>query len=159
MSLESDIALLRNIPLFEGLPGDQLRMIGFGAARHELAPGHVLFREQARATSGFVVTSGTIELATGEGAQRKVRATCQAGALIGELALLIDMRRAATATAVAPSQVLEIERKQFLRLLNEYPAAAIRIRGLLAERLAATVDELSRVGEAPAPEDKQSRRG
>jgi CRP-like cAMP-binding protein len=159
MSLDGDIALLRAIPLFGGLPADQLRPLAFGAARLELAPGHVLFREHTKAGSGYVVTAGTIELSTGTGAERKVQATCQTGALIGELALLIDMRRAATATAVAASQVLEIERKQFLRLLNEYPQAAIRIRAMLADRLAATVDELGRVGEALAEKDKQSRHG
>jgi CRP-like cAMP-binding protein len=148
MTLDSDIALFKGIPLFADLPTEQLRLIAFGAVRLELVAGQVLFREGAKALSGFVVLSGAVQLTTGETSLRKTMATCEAGSLIGEIALLIETRRPATATATAPSQVLEIERKAILRMLNEYPGVAIRMRDRLANRLTATVADLSRVGEA-----------
>jgi CRP-like cAMP-binding protein len=147
MSLDSDLALFKGIPLFADLPAEQLRLIAFGAVRLELVPGQVLFREGAKAQSGFVVLSGVIQLTSGETMPPKTVATCEAGSLIGEIALLIETRRPATAIATAPSQVLEIERKAILHMLNEYPGVAIRMRERLADRLTATVADLSRIGE------------
>jgi CRP-like cAMP-binding protein len=143
LSLETDIALFRGIPLFAGLPTEQLRLMAFSAVRLELAEGQVLFREGSKAVSGYVVLSGAIQVAAGEGKPKAV--TCETGSLIGETALLVETGRPATATAIAPSQVLEIERKVILRMLNEYPDVAIRMRGTLAERLATTVAQLAAV--------------
>ncbi len=150
MSLDSDIALLKGIPLLSELPTEQLRLLAFSAVRLELAAEQVLFREGAKASSGFVVASGGLQLTTGQGDDKRVVATCEVGALVGEIALLVETRRPATATATAPSQVLEVERKVILRMLNEYPQIAVSVRATLAERLDATVSELRQVGEALA---------
>ena len=148
MSLDGDIALLKRVPLFGGLPTDQLRLIAFSAVRLDLAAGQVLFRAGAAAACGYVVSSGTLELATVENGARTVVATCEAGTLIGEIALFIETKRPATATATVPSQVIEVDRKLIIRMLNEYPHLAVRLRATLAERLSATVSELSRVRQA-----------
>jgi CRP-like cAMP-binding protein len=148
MSLESDIALFRGIPLFATLPIEQLRLIAFGAVRLELAENQVLFREGTKALSGFVVLSGSVQLTAGTAPRRKIVAKCEPGSLIGEVALFIETRRPATAVALAASHVLEIERKAILGMLNEYPDVAVGMRATLAERLSATVGELSRVRQA-----------
>jgi len=145
MSLDSDITLLKGIPLFGQLPTEQLRLLAFSAVRLELAVGQVLFREGAKAASGFVVASGRVELTVGAGDKKRLVATCEAGSLIGEIALFIETRRPATGTAVAASEVLEVERKVILRMLNEYPQVALQVRNTLSDRLMATVSELGRV--------------
>lgn len=143
MSLDSDIALLKRVPLFAELPTEQIRLLAFSAVRLDLAPDQVLFREGSRASSGFVVSGGGIQLT--HGPQHKVVANCEVGSLIGELALLIETKRPATAKAMVTSQVLEIDRKLILRMLNEYPHVAVRWRATMSERLIATVSELGRV--------------
>ncbi len=143
MSLDSDIALLKRVPLFSDLPTEQMRLLAFSAVRLELAADQVLFREGARANSGYVVASGGIKLTVG--AQRKVVATCEVGALIGELALIIETKRPATATATVTSQVMELDRKLILRMLSEYPQVAVKWREAMSERLLATVSDLGRV--------------
>jgi CRP-like cAMP-binding protein len=145
MSLETDIALLKGVPIFADLPTEQLRLIAFSAVRLELGGGQVLFREGTKGASGFVVLDGSIQLSAGDGRKRKTHAVAEAGSLIGEVALFIETRRPATATALKPSRVLEIERKVILRMLNEYPAVAERMWATLAERLAATAAELAKV--------------
>ncbi len=145
MSLDSDIALLRGIPLFGELPTEQLRLLAFSAVRLELAAGQLLFREGAKATSGYVVSSGGLQLSVGEGKKKRIVTTCEIGSLVGEIALFVETRRPATATATVQSQVLEIERRVILRMLNEYPQIALSLRAILAERLNATVADLGRV--------------
>jgi CRP-like cAMP-binding protein len=145
MSLDRDIALLSRIPLFGGLSTEQLRLLAFSAVRLELSPSQVLFREGAAAMSGYVISFGGVELSTNRSGKRRVLATCEAGSLIGETALFIETRRPATAMAIVSCEVLEIDRKLMLRMLNEYPHVALKLRATLANRLTATVGELGRV--------------
>jgi CRP-like cAMP-binding protein len=56
------------------------------------------------------------------------------GALVGELALITETRRPATATALEPSTVLRIPRSLFLKMLDGYPSAAEKLRDILASR-------------------------
>lgn len=145
MSLDRDIALLTRIPLFADLSTEQLRLLAFSAIRLELAPEQVLFREGATAMSGYVIAFGGVEMSVGHGAKRHVLTSCEAGSLVGETALFIETRRPATATAIASSEVLEIDRKLMTRMLNEYPQVAVKLRDTLAGRLIATVDDLGAV--------------
>jgi CRP-like cAMP-binding protein len=157
MSLDRDIAMLSRIPLFAELTTEQLRLLAFSAVRLELSPGQVLFRENAVAQSGYIVAFGGIELSVGDGTGKRVLTTCEAGSLIGEMALFIETVRPATATAIVSSEVLEVDRKLVRRMLNEYPHVALRLRATMVERLQATVSELTRirdqlqnVGKSPA---------
>jgi CRP-like cAMP-binding protein len=143
MSLDSDIALLKRVPLFVDLPNEPIRLLAFSAGRIDLAEDQVLFRENAPANSGYVVAKGGIRMTVG--AKHKVVADCEPGSLIGELALLIETVRPATATATAPSQVLEIDRTLILRMLGEFPRVAVGWRATMSERLMATISELGRV--------------
>lgn len=145
MSLDGDIALLKRVPLFGALPTEQLRLIAFSAVRLDLLAGQVLFRAGDRALAGYVVSTGMVELTVREGDATEIVAKCESGSLIGEIALFIETRRPATATARSPSQVLEIDRKLITRMLNEYPHIAVSLRATLANRLTATVSELGRV--------------
>ena len=158
MSLDSDIALLKRIPLFADLPTEQMRLLAFSAVRLDLAQDQVLFREGTKASSGFVVSSGGLQLTVGEGQKKKVVANCEIGSLIGELALLIETTRPSTATAMVSSQVLELDRKLIIRMLNEYPHIALRLRATLSERLMATMTELGRVRAALADIDRRRAR-
>ena len=148
MSLDGDIALLKRVPLFGELPTEQLRLIAFSAVRLDLVPGQVLFREKANANCGYIVSSGVLELTVGEGKTRELMATCEAGSLVGEIALFVETKRPVTATAMIASQVIEIDRKLITRMLNEYPHIAVRLRATLADRLSATVAELGKVRQA-----------
>ncbi len=143
MTLDNDIALLRRVPLFADLPTEEIRLLAFSAVRLDLAADQVLFREGARANSGYVIATGGIRLTVGP--KRKVVATCEAGALIGELALLVETRRPATATATVASQVLELDRKLIIRMLSEYPQVAVKWHELLSGRLLSTVSDLGKV--------------
>ena len=56
------------------------------------------------------------------------------GTLLGELALIAETRRPATATATEPSTVIRISRSLFLKMLEGYPEAAQILREQIAAR-------------------------
>jgi CRP-like cAMP-binding protein len=158
MSLDRDITLLSRVPLFSELSTEQLRLLAFSAVRLELSPGQILFREGAAALSGYIIAYGGIELTIAEGGGRRIVATCETGSLVGELALFVETRRPATGTAIVSTEVLEIDRKLVTRMLNEYPHVAVRLRATLAERLAGTIKDLTKVRQALNDIDRASQR-
>jgi CRP-like cAMP-binding protein len=158
MSLDTDIALLSKVPLFSELNAEQVRLLAFSAVHRELRVDEVLFREGEASPSGYIVASGEIVMSHGEGRRKKVLATCEPGSLIGEVALFIATRRPATATANRLTDVMEINRTLIIRMLNEYPHVALRIRAALAERLTATVAELGKVQTALQKIDRPLQR-
>ena len=56
------------------------------------------------------------------------------GTLLGELALIAETKRPATAIAVEPSTVIRISRSLFLKMLEGYPEAANILRDQIAAR-------------------------
>jgi CRP-like cAMP-binding protein len=155
MSLDRDIALLSRIPLFNDLATEHLRLLAFSAVRSELLADQILFREGTAANSGFVLSSGSIELSTGIGKAKTVLQHCEPGTLIGEMALFVETRRPATAMATSHAELFEISRALIVRMLNEYPQVALRFRAKISERLTATIGELGRVRQEL---NRQSRR-
>lgn len=140
MALEDDIRTLGETPMLDQLGRDAQRLIAFSAERVRLAKGEVLFREGDRADSAYVVAAGAVTLSR-NGAEKRVGR----GALIGELALIDDIRRPATATATEPTELLKIARGLFRRLFDEYPDLARSLHGRLAARVQANIDELKAV--------------
>lgn len=140
MALEDDIRTLSETPLLDQLGRDAQRLIAFSADRVRLAEGDELFREGDRADCGYVVASGSLTLSRGETEKRVGRST-----LVGELALIADVARPATATAAEPTEVLRIARGLFARLFDEYPDLARNLHARLAQRLQANVAELKTI--------------
>lgn len=145
MGLEDDIAKLARIPTFTHLEQDALRLLAFSAETKILRAGDVLFRRDEPSNGGFVVLTGSIALDAsdepGTGTARIVRAP----GLVGEMALLAETKRPATAIAREPANVLRISRQLFHRVLAEYPRSADALRRSLAERLREFTSELGAV--------------
>ena len=137
MALEDDIRTLSETPLLDQLGRDAQRLIAFSADRVRLAEGDVLFREGEPADCGYVVATGALALSRAGADKRVGPAT-----LVGELALIADVTRPATATATEPTECLRIARGLFARLFDEYPDLARNLHARLAQRLAANVADL-----------------
>ena len=144
MSLESDIAVLRDVPLFADLTADQLRLLAFGAEHRRLRSGETLFRAAARADAGFVVASGEVTLMAGPAGEERPVAHFGPGTLLGELALITETRRPASAIAATDCDLIHITRLLFRRMLEEYPEIAFALHEKLADQLGQmTVDLLA----------------
>jgi CRP-like cAMP-binding protein len=131
MTIEDDIAFFEQVPTLGVLGRQALRILAIGAESRSLHKGDALFAAGERADCAYVVAEGALRL-TAQGAVGGIRLA--AGSLLGELALVIDTRRPGTAVALEPSTVIRISRSLFLKMLEGYPDAAMRLRDYLAER-------------------------
>lgn len=130
MSIEDDIALLERVPTLQLLGSDSLRMLAIGSEQRNVGDGETLFREGDTADCGYVVQRGALRVADSSGAEIVARP----GALIGELALVVEMKRPAGAVALEQSTVIRISRSLFQRVLESDPASARRLRDEFADR-------------------------
>ena len=104
--------------------------------RHEvdtvkLAPGDFLFREGDSGDKMYVLLEGEIEILLGD----FVLETVGPGSLIGEMALIHDNPRTATAVAKTPCRLAEISRRRFHFLVQQTPHFATHVMKTLADRL------------------------
>jgi CRP-like cAMP-binding protein len=133
MSIDDDIIFLERIPLLGQVGRAALRVIAIGAETRHLAAGDVLFVAGETADAGYVIQAGSFSLLPDSAAGAGAETTAARGVLLGELALMTETVRPATATALEPASVLRISRTLFLKMLDGYPAAARRLRdGLMA---------------------------
>jgi CRP-like cAMP-binding protein len=130
MSIEDDVALMERIPTFRLLGTTALRMLAIGLEQRSVARGDRLFNVGDEADAGFIVRRGRFRIEDGNGAET----IAGNNALIGELALIIAMRRPSSAIALEPSTVVRIARSMFQRVLESDPAAARRLRDDFAAR-------------------------
>ena len=141
MSIEDDIALLSRVPSFNLLGMSAIQVLAIGAEQRDFEYGDELFHAGDVADSGFVVRSGSFRVA----AEGMPDVIADPACLIGELALLVQMDRPGTATALERSSVIRISRSLFLRVLESHPEAARRLRDDLAARTNSVVSAIARL--------------
>lgn len=152
MSIEDDIAFLERVPTLRILGRTALRILAIGAESRYVHDGEALFHSGDDADCGYVVQEGSFDLRGDTDANEMVVGP---GTLLGETALIVDTQRPATAVAREPSTVIRISRSLFLKMLDGYPDAAVKLREQVAARADASVRDLSNlrslldVSEAP----------
>jgi CRP-like cAMP-binding protein len=87
----------------------------------------------------YVVCTGEVELTANAGWSKKLGA----GAFFGEIALLRDVPRTATARAAGPGLLFAIERDDFLAIVTGHARAHDAAEALVTERLGSAPDEAS----------------
>ncbi|HET7492246.1 MAG TPA: cyclic nucleotide-binding domain-containing protein [Bradyrhizobium sp.] len=112
---------------FSLLTGDHIDALPFKA-------GSVIFREGDEARELFVVKSGQVRIQTGN------RTVTELGpeSIFGEMAVIDNEPRSASAIAVTDTELVPVSEKQFLFLVSQTPLFALKVMRVLAERLQKT---------------------
>jgi CRP/FNR family transcriptional regulator, cyclic AMP receptor protein len=133
--------LLRNAPLFRGLPEATLERIESLAARRAYAKDQVIFQQGDAGDALYGVSTGRVLIAANGPDGRQISLNImEPGDVFGEIALLDHGPRSASATAIAPSQLVVIHRQPFQALIEREPALALQLLQLLCQRLRWTTD-------------------
>jgi CRP/FNR family transcriptional regulator, cyclic AMP receptor protein len=121
---------LAAVPLFAGLPENELRAVAAVAGELEIAAGDVLTRQREFGHCLYAIEEGTADvMCDGE----KLR-TVSAGDIIGEIAVLAAGRRSATVVATSPMRLISFFKRDVWALEQEAPEASRLLRGLLETR-------------------------
>jgi CRP/FNR family cyclic AMP-dependent transcriptional regulator len=102
-------------------------------------PGQMIIEEHTEAERFFIISTGKIEISKRfEDGEQFVLAVHSDGEFFGEMALLDEGRRSASARALEETTVLEISRPNFETLLYKAPVLAYSIMKELSSRLRET---------------------
>jgi CRP-like cAMP-binding protein len=142
MTIEDDIAFFERVPMLNLLGRGALRILAIGAESRYVHGGDVLFEAGETADSGYVIQEGAFSLTSPLDGNA---VTVGVGTLLGELALVTETRRPATAVAMQPSTVLRIPRTLFLKMLDSFPDSAHKLRDQLAARTDRSVHDIEDV--------------
>jgi CRP/FNR family transcriptional regulator, cyclic AMP receptor protein len=142
VSLNEEVDLLRKIPLFAKIEPAKLKLLAFTSERLTFASGQELFHQGDVGDKAYIVMNGEAEVLVDSPQGMIGVARLGKNALIGEIAILIDVPRTATVRAVSELTTLAISKDLFIRMVTEFPEMAIEILRELAHRLEHTTSRL-----------------
>jgi len=108
----------------------------------EHAPGEYVFREGELGTEMYIIHEGQVEILNRVGDEERLLAVLEKGDFFGEMALLEDRPRAASARALTATRLLQINGSTFDQMLRDNPEIAVRMMRKLSRRLRETDDLL-----------------
>lgn len=139
---EATRAFLRSVPLFDGVP-DRAIDIAASAMRPRRFPAQtVIFQEGDTGDALYVLSEGMVKLSKIDlGGHEKTLAILQPPEFFGEMALLGEPGRSATALALAEIEALLLFEDDLRRLMEHYPKVSMNLTATLARRLRGMDDE------------------
>ena len=133
--------VLARVDLFSGLRKKELKDLATYCSESTYSPGSVLLSQGQQGLGLYILTKGTVRITrvnSPDGAEQ-VLGTAGAGDVVGEMALLDDLPRSATVTAVDEVTVLKLplwEFRRFLRRsLRNDPDVGLDLLAVLSRRL------------------------
>jgi pSer/pThr/pTyr-binding forkhead associated (FHA) protein len=97
--------------------------------------GDIIFSEGDIGTEMYIIQSGTVELLKSIGAETKVLATLEKGDFFGEMSVLEDVPRTASARAKSDVELVRINGATFDAMLKSNTEIAVRMMRKLSRRL------------------------
>lgn len=105
--------------------------------------GTVLFREGDRGNEMYVIKSGRVTISKRVGDVEKTLSNLGNGEFFGEMSILLNRPRSATATVIDEATILVIDTKTFQAMVASNSEIAVRMIKKLADRLQEADDLIS----------------
>jgi CRP-like cAMP-binding protein len=128
---KQQIELLRAVPIFSSCSQNELRAIAQLGSRVDAEEGAILTKKGAIGREFFLVLEGVAICRVGK---REVR-RFGPGEFFGEMALLYGGVRTADVVATSEMQLLNLDAREFKRMLRTTPEIGIKMLANLALRL------------------------
>jgi CRP-like cAMP-binding protein len=151
--MDNIFKIISAIPLFNGLPDNQLSAIRQIALEKQFSKGQNIFSEGDETKGFFVVVIGRVKIykVSSEG-KEQILHIFEAGQSFGEVTVFTDQQLPANAEALAKSRLLFFPRSAFIDLVTNNPSLALNMLAIMSKKLrqfAAQIESLS-LKEIPA---------
>ena len=158
-----DIAFFRNVPIFYGLTSRQLARVMLSMQRRAYRVGENLFEEGQVGKAVFVIKSGQVELLRNGPAGPRSLGVLGPGQMFGEMALLEQMQRTATATVIEDGEIFLLYTATLEALIRDHPDIGVKLLRNMAVLLSAllrrTNHELDRYARELKPPSQEVANG
>ena len=130
---ERAFALIRSLPVFALLPIAMLETLALRLRERRYAAGDRIVSQGEVGEAFYVIAEGTVAVTVDEVPRRELGA----GDFFGEIALLHDVPRTATVTAVDAVDTLVVDREQFLDSIGAHARSTVVAEDVASARMAA----------------------
>lgn len=128
--------LLKSVSLFYDLSEKELGYISSRMITKNFETGSLIFMENSEGEKCFFVSEGSVKVTRlSKDGKEVILAMLNKGEFFGEMALLDGESRSANVIALEKTEVLTLNREDFLSVLEEYPQIAIQLLKEMAHRL------------------------
>lgn len=105
----------------------------FKSSAHAVAyePGQVVFKEGDACDVMYAVVEGSVAIER----DGRVIETVGEGGIFGEMSLIEDGARNASATTTVASRLVPIDKKQFTYLVQDHPTFSLQVMKIMVERI------------------------
>jgi len=125
------IQMLGRVPLFATCPAKSIELIAQLSDEVDVRDGYVLMRMGDLAQEFFLIIDGRVRIER----DGSTLATLGPGDFLGEIALLAEDRRTATAVSEGPSKLLVLTRGAFKTLLDTSPEIRAAVMSAVVARI------------------------
>lgn len=137
------VAALRSCRLFQGLPPADLRALAGITVIRQLAKDEYLFHEGEPSRGFFVVRTGALNVhRLSDAGKEQVIHIFRAGDSFAEATLATETGYPAEARALESTQVLLVQKHEFLALLRRQPELALRMLSSMSQHLKVLVGRI-----------------
>lgn len=144
--------ILRKIPLFSELNDEEIEAIASQTSVRTFPKKTVVVQEGEKGDAMFIILKGSVKISyyTIEG-REVVLSLLEPGTFFGEMALLDEEPRSATAVTMEASELGQIRRADFHRLMQQYPRLMQKVLSEIVSRLRRTSSVLERISTMDVP--------
>lgn len=137
MELFSILPILKRIPLFADLNEADHKAIVDHIVLNYFPVGYVFFHEGDPDGSMFIIKHGMVKISRKDsvsGEDREI-AVLNDNDFFGEMALVLNDKRNATATAISECEVFQLKKEDFMKLMETSPTMANKISNEFLDRV------------------------
>jgi CRP/FNR family cyclic AMP-dependent transcriptional regulator len=130
------LLMLKQSPVFSLVPTDDLRQVAQALEERKFFSGDRIFEINAQGDNLYILVSGRVGISIDpDPARKNFIATLGSGDCFGEMNLLDDKPRSATAHVIEDSVVLSLDKSRLRGLILSYPEISIGMLRSLSLRL------------------------
>jgi len=136
------IEILKNLNLFSQLNYGAIKELAYLFSERVFQGGETIFEENNTGNSLLVIISGEVRITKRANVSGEETLTVlKKGDFFGEMALLEDLPRSATALAHNDTLIMEISRERFLHFIAKDTASGVKILLILGKIMSARLRE------------------
>jgi CRP-like cAMP-binding protein len=166
--VQETLRVLSRVDILRSLPPEELQELVTSVIHTHASPGDVVFAQGDPGDALYIVESGQVAILRKDGERTRTLANLGPGKSFGEMALVSNEARMASAVALEPLELWKFPSEPFLRILETSPALRESVDQLVAERVTRNqalvtaeewrmraLDTLDREALMPSPTDVQ----
>jgi CRP-like cAMP-binding protein len=132
----SNLDLIRRVPLFSQLTLVQAESLSQSCSKRRYKRGDLIVEQNKNGNALYIILNGRVRVVmTDQKGREVILATLREGDYIGEMSLIDSQTHSATVSAEVVTDILVLERENFMRCLQESSQTAMSVMRGLVRRL------------------------